>query len=202
MHFEAMINPIVTGYATCDSGSTTDIVLHCGSLFRSCFRHLALYRELVATSERVERYIFPFIDKHALLPNFDVSSDAMENLKLVMTAGSDSTMVLDESEQREMSELAAAFLVRDYEALWNRRFNPKLLSSDANYMTKRVALQILSTVLLTRSNYAVMIQYVNSRTNLILVMKLLRDTSPHITLDAFQECFREKRRTVQVKTAG
>ena len=52
-------------------------------------------------------------------------------------------------------------------------------------MTKRVPLQILSTVLLTRSNYAVMIRYVNSRTNLILVMKLLRDTSPHITLDAF-----------------
>lgn len=184
MHFEAIVNPIVTGYDACDSGAT-DVVLHCGSLYRSCFRHLALYRELVASSERVEQYIFPFIDKHALLPNFDVSSDAMENLKLVMTAGSDSTVVLDESEQRDMSELAAAFLVRDYEALWNQRFNPKLLSSDANYMTKRVALQILSTVLLTRSNYSVMIQYVNSRTNLILVMKLLRDTSPHITLDAF-----------------
>ena len=52
-------------------------------------------------------------------------------------------------------------------------------------MTKRVALQILSTVLLTRSNYEIMMKYVNSRTNLILVMKLLRDTSPHITLDAF-----------------
>ena len=30
-----------------------------------------------------------------------------------------------------------------------------------------------------------MIRYVASRSNLILIMKLLRDTSPHITLDAF-----------------
>jgi len=52
-------------------------------------------------------------------------------------------------------------------------------------MTKRIALQILSTVLLTRSNYNIMIRYVNSRTNLILVMTLLRHTSNHITLDAF-----------------
>jgi len=52
-------------------------------------------------------------------------------------------------------------------------------------MTRRIALQILSSVLLTRSNYAVMIRYVASRANLITVMTLLRDTSPHITLDAF-----------------
>ncbi|KAL3922985.1 MAG: hypothetical protein SGILL_001910 [Bacillariaceae sp.] len=188
VNFDAIVTPIVNGYDSCDSGSSgsTDVVLHCGSLYRSCFRHLVLYRELVATSERVAQYIFPFIDKHALLPNFDVSSDAMENLKLVMTAGgSDTSVLLSESEQRELSELAAAFLTRDYEPLWDQRFNPKLLSANANYMTKRVALQILSTVLLTRSNYAVMIKYVNSRANLIMVMKLLRDTSPHITLDAF-----------------
>ena len=44
----------------------------------------------------------------------------------------------------------------------------------------------VSAVLLTRSNYNVMIKYVDSRTNLILIMDLLRDTSPHITLDAWQ----------------
>mmetsp|Transcript_22613 Transcript_22613/g.49171 ORF Transcript_22613/g.49171 Transcript_22613/m.49171 type:complete len:441 (+) Transcript_22613:44-1366(+) len=198
LNFEVIVSAIVNGHdgsSRSSSNTTTDVVLHCGSMFRSCFRHANLYGQLVVTTRRVEQFVLPFIDKYAFLPNFDVSSDAMESLKLVMTAGTtcgsdsnnDSTVTtpIDANSQQEMAELAATFLIRDYDAVWNQRFNLKLLSADANYMTKRVALQILSTVLLTRSNYAVMIKYVNSRTNLILVMKLLRDTSPHITLDAF-----------------
>jgi calcium binding protein 39 len=187
VNFDAILQAILQGYSNSHDGATlTDVVLHCGSMYRSCFRHVLLYRELVSTTERVQNYIFPFLDTFATLPNFDVSSDAMENVKVVMTAGSDgSDDESDAAAQQELSELSAAFLTRDYEAVWDQRFNPNLLSTDTNYMTKRVALQILSTVLLTRSNYAVMIRYVNSRINLILVMKLLRDTSPHITLDAF-----------------
>ena len=199
MNFEAIVAPIVRGHgvssASSNTGTTTDVALHCGSMYRSCFRHSSLYGQLVVTRRRVEQFVFPFIDEYALLPNFDVSSDAMESLKLVMTAGTtchgdgnnDSTAIsqIDTNSQQEMAELAATFLIRDYDAMWDQRFNLKLLSTEANYMTKRVALQILSTVLLTRSNYEIMMKYVNSRTNLILVMKLLRDTSPHITLDAF-----------------
>ncbi|KAG7369510.1 Mo25-like protein [Nitzschia inconspicua] len=189
IHFDDILQPILQGYRNSHDGSTlTDVVLHCGSMYRSCFRHVTLYRELVTTTDRVRRYVFPFLETYATLPNFDVSSDAMENVKAVMTAGcdgSDNESDDDAATQQELSELSAAFLTRDYEAVWDERFNPNLLSPDTNYMTKRVALQILSTVLLTRSNYAVMIRYVNSRTNLIVVMKLLRDTSPHITLDAF-----------------
>ena len=198
MNFEAIVLPIVSGHdvsSASPSSTTTDVALHCGSMYRSCFRHANLYGQLVVTTRRVQQFVFPFLDKYTLLPNFDVSSDAMESLKLVMTAGttsnsennSDATAMIpiDTNSQEEMAELAATFLIRDYAAVWDQRFNLKLLSIEANYMTKRIALQILSTVLLTRSNYAVMIKYVNSRTNLILVMKLLRDTSPHITLDAF-----------------
>lgn len=198
MNFEAIVSPIVSGHDVSSASSnsaTTDVALHCGSMYRSCFRHSNLYGQLVVTTRRVEQFVLPFIDKYALLPNFDISSDSMESLKLVMTAGTtcnsdninDSIAItpIDTNSQQEMAELAATFLMRDYDTVWDQRFNLKLLSIQANYMTKRVALQILSTVLLTRSNYAVMIKYVNSRTNLILVMKLLRDTSPHITMDAF-----------------
>lgn len=197
-NFEAILSPIVAGHdvsPASSSSTTTDVALHCGSMYRSCFRHPNLYGQLVVTTRRVEQFVFPFLDKYALLPNFDVSSDAMESLKLAFTAGTacisnngnDPTAInpIDTNYQQQMAELAATFLTRDYDAVWDQRFNPKLLSVEACYMTKRVALQILSTVLLTRSNYAVMIKYVNSRTNLILSMKLLRDTSPHITLDAF-----------------
>mmetsp|Transcript_51485 Transcript_51485/g.124317 ORF Transcript_51485/g.124317 Transcript_51485/m.124317 type:complete len:496 (+) Transcript_51485:61-1548(+) len=200
LHFDVILPPIMKGHeaATVRGSGGTDVALHCGSMYRSCFRHVCLYRQLVFSTPRVQNYILPFFDTYALLPNFDVSSDAMESLKVVMTAGSgdasavngntDSNMssgAANEAMQQQLAELAAAFLTRDYELVWDQRFNPNLLSDDANYMTKRVALQILSTVLLTRSNYAIMIRYVNSRMNLILVMKLLRDPSPHITLDAF-----------------
>lgn len=184
--FEPILTPILKGHDASASGAT-DVVLHCGSMYRSCFRHAVLYRQLVLTTRRVEQYIYPLLDKYAPLPNFDVSSDVMESLKLVLAAGCDNQGIIfaDEQSKREISELAAAFLIRDYDGVWDERFNPKLLSDKAGYMVKRVALQILTAVMLTRSNYAIMIRYINSRTNLILIMQLLRDTSPHITLDAF-----------------
>lgn len=183
-NFDSILTHILQGYDGSTHGAT-DVGLHCGSMYRSCLKHVNLYSELVATTERVERFVLPLLDNYVHVPNFDISSCAMETLKLVFTAGSDGTFVGDETSQRQMAELAASFLTRDYEMIWDQRFNPKLMSDQSNYMTKRVALQILSTVLLTRSNYAIMIKYVNSRKNLILVMHLLRDTSPHITLDAF-----------------
>ncbi len=184
INFDPVLNHIVKGY-DCSTHGATDVGLHCGAMYRSCLKHVSLYGELVSTTERVEKYVLPLLDEYVHVPNFDISSCAMESLKLVFTAGSEGTGMGDEVAQRQMAELAASFLVRDYDIIWDQRFNPKLMSDQANYMTKRVALQILSTVLLTRSNYAVMIKYVNSRKNLILVMHLLRDTSPHITLDAF-----------------
>ena len=184
-NFDSFLTPIVNGY-DCSVHGAADVGLHYGTMYRSCLKHVNLYSELVCSTERVERYVLPLLDKCVHVPNFDISSCSMETLKLIFTAGSDGTFFVgDENAQRRMAELAAAFLTRDYEMIWDQRFNPKLLSDQSNYMTKRVALQILSAVLLTRSNYAIMIKYVNSRTNLILVMHLLRDTSPHISLDAF-----------------
>ena len=184
-NFDSIMTRIMRGHGIFSQGGASDVGLHCGSMYRSCFKHVSLYKQLVCSTERVQRYVLPFLDTLVHVPNFDISSDAMESVKLVFTAGSDSQVAVDEATQREFAELSASFLTRDYDLIWDQRFNPKLLSDQANYMTKRVALQILSTVLLTRSNYAIMIKYVNSRKNLILVMHLLRDTSPHITLDAF-----------------
>ena len=85
-----------------------------------------------------------------------------------------------------MERLSSKFLERDYESIFTQRFNPKLLSSDhANYITRRLSLQLLSSILLSRSNYNIMIRYVSSKDNLRTIMMLLRDTSAHITLEAF-----------------
>lgn len=182
--YDEIMTSLVKGHDSVMHGGQVDCALHFGSMVRSCLRHVTLYRELTITTERTQRYVFPFLEKYVHLPDFDVSSDAMETLRIMFTGRGDK-QVPDEQTQQAMAELAALFLTRDYDAIWVERFNPLLLTEGANYMTRRMALQILSTVLLTRSNYAVMIKYVAERKHLILVMKLLRDTSPHITLDAF-----------------
>jgi calcium binding protein 39 len=179
--YDKILTPIVQGH-DCSIGTTMDVALHCGTMYRSSLRHLSLYQQLVTSTGRVQRYVFPFLDTFVHCPSFDAASDAMESLKLVLTGGSEN----DQEAHQAMAELASEFLTRDYVAIFDERFNPKLLSADkSNYMTRRMALQILSTVLLTRSNYNVMIQYIASKSNLMMIMLLLRDPSPHISLDAF-----------------
>jgi calcium binding protein 39 len=199
--FERFMDVIVKGHEqAAASAATPDVALHFGSMYRSCLRHANLYQALVKSTDRVERFVFPFLDTYVHYSNFEIASDAMESMRVVFLAGSGQDNSNSSSsahrsggsaeewaaQQEAMAAAAAEFMARDYEAVWDVRYNPKLLSSQASYMTRRVALQILSAVLLTRSNYNVMIRYVDSRTNLILIMDLLRDTSPHITLDAWQ----------------
>jgi calcium binding protein 39 len=193
-HYDRLMTVIVRGHditaknpgeVSASTSTAPDVGLHFGSMYRACLRHASLYRLLVGTSGNAEAYVYPFLDLYVHVPNFEMSSDAMESLKAVMSANKEKVTSDHEQTAAEMAQVAADFLTRDYEDVWDKRFNPKLLSDTANYMTRRMALQILSGVLLTRSNYQVMIRYVASRDNLIQVMKLLRDTSPHITLDAF-----------------
>ena len=209
--FDAILDPIVRAHdCLSQGGSPPDVVLHCGSMYRSCLQHVNLYRQLVQTPARVQRYVFPFLDAFVHSPDFDVASDALESLKLVLTGKLNTTTTTtstttntsnnnnnnnnnedsnDETTQRAMWAITAEFLNRDYQPIWDERFTPKLLAAadhnNSNYIKRRMALQILSTVLLTRSNYEIMIRYVASKSNLKNIMLLLRDTSPHITLDAF-----------------
>lgn len=192
-NYERIMTQIVQGHDLSRRGITPDIALHFGSMYRSCTRHPNLYQQLVGTRDRAERFVYPFLDEYVHVANFEISSDAMESLRAAFAANTDRVASQSSTDDKNteqwnrscIADIAAEFLNRDYEALWDDRFTPKLLSNTANYMSRRVALQILSTVLLTRSNYSTMIRYVASRSNLIVVMHLLRDTSPHITLDAF-----------------
>jgi len=183
VHLGQVLSSIMSGLEAAQKRGQVDLGLHYNSMYRSCLRHPSLYRRIVGSSVSSRQYVFPFLDVYVHESNFEVSSDAMETLRLLFTGGVNE--ISNTVQQEEMSSIAAEFLLRDYDETWTARFNPKLLSTSANYMTRRVALQILSTILLTRSNYAVMIKFVADRKNLILIMNLLRDTSPHITLDAF-----------------
>ncbi|KAF7007810.1 hypothetical protein CFC21_022707 [Triticum aestivum] len=63
-------------------------------------------------------------------------------------------------------------------------FNSRLLSS-SNYITKRQAIKLLGDMLLDRSNSAVMMRYVSSKDNLMILMNLLRDSSKNIQIESF-----------------
>lgn len=92
----------------------------------------------------------------------------------------------EEEYKQQMESIASDFLHRKYNDVIDDRINAKCLSPKANYMTRRMTLQLLSTILLNRANYTVMMMYISSSANLVTILCLLRDVSPHITLDAFQ----------------
>mmetsp|Transcript_16594 Transcript_16594/g.31440 ORF Transcript_16594/g.31440 Transcript_16594/m.31440 type:complete len:635 (+) Transcript_16594:107-2011(+) len=185
---------------------TVDVALHCGTMLRSTLRHVKLYANLIQP-HHTANFVYPFLNVFTNQSNFEVASDALETLRLILhpnihaiavpsfaistTATTNTMSSLDIVQAREslesmMEMIAATFLEREYEPIFVQRFNVLLLSAEhANYITRRVSLQILSAVLLTRSNYNVMIKYVSSRSNLKTIMMLLSDSSAQITLEAF-----------------
>lgn len=194
--FENVTELIIFGH-DCTAGpngvpaakSSPDVALHCGSILRSMLRHPSLFKLLVS-EQYAPRCVFPFLDSFVHQPNFEVASDALETVRVIFTGGGGGIAGLNVSPVSEgeetTEEMASAFLQREYNSVIEERFNEKMLSGSASYVTKRASVQLLSTILLTRSNYAVMMKYISSRSNLRITMCLLRDPSPHITFLSFQ----------------
>lgn len=215
-HFSSIMNPIVKGHfiSVVESGDNdpeektdidknaqvfkpTDIALHCGSMFRSILRHPLLYNQLV-NEDNVSQFVYPFLDVFANQANFEVSSDSLETLRLIMHPGSsniaiptvsleatDDTIVSLPKIENAMESIEANFLDRDFENIFTRFNNNLLTEKHANYVTRRISLQLLSSILLSRSNYNVMIKYISVRSNLRTIMMLLSDPSAHIQMEAF-----------------
>ncbi|KAL9181850.1 hypothetical protein ACHAXT_012193 [Thalassiosira profunda] len=183
---------------TKEGADGVDIALLCGSMLRSSLRHAPIYRWVLADAN-CERLVYPFLDGHVHNPNFDLGSDALETVRVMLTgatgggnvaapavAGVAGDHAAEEEYKQQMEGIASDFLTRKYTEVIDERINKKCLSPKANYMTRRMTLQLLSSILLNRANYQAMMQYISSQQNLVTILCLLRDPSPHITLDAFQ----------------
>lgn len=184
-----ILNSLVKGH-DCEAGSV-DVTLLCGAMLRSCLRHVPLYQYILADPQ-CETLVYPFLETCVHNPNFDVSSDALETVRVMLTGSASQNdtgggeVSSEEEQYRQTVEgIASEFLNRKYDQIIDVRMN-KCLNAQSNYMTRRMTLQLLSTILLNRSNYNVMIRYISSSQNLVIILCLLRDPSPHITLDAFQ----------------
>ncbi|KAF5195868.1 Mo25-like protein [Thalictrum thalictroides] len=135
-----------------------DLALHYGTMLRACLRHQGIARYVFESGFTAK--LFDYIK----LPNFDIASSAWETFKELMTRHK-STVV--------------EYLSRNYE--WFFAEYSKVLESPS-YFLRRKALELLGNML---SDSDVMSHYVNSKQNLMAVMKLLRDTSKTIQLEAF-----------------
>ncbi|XP_020574635.1 putative MO25-like protein At5g47540 [Phalaenopsis equestris] len=151
-----ILDILITGY------ENMDIALHYGAMLRECIRHQSIAR-YVLESEYMKKF-FDYIE----LPNFDIASDATATFKELLT--------------RHKSTVAE-FLSKNYDWFF-ADFNEKLLSS-SNYITKRQAIKLLGDILLDRSNSVIMLQYVCSKDNMMILMNLLRESSKNIQIDAF-----------------
>ncbi|TVU18706.1 hypothetical protein EJB05_34817, partial [Eragrostis curvula] len=140
-----LLDILMSGYGS------MEIAIHYSTILRDCIRHQVSAR-YVLESEHMRKF-FDYIQ----LPDFNTASDAFRTFKELLTRHKSS---------------AAEFFSRNYDWFFPE-FNCKLLSS-SNYIIRRQATQLLADILLDRSNTTVMVCYVSSKENLIVLMNLLR----------------------------
>lgn len=79
--------------------------------------------------------------------------------------------------------IVTGYLATNFD-LFFAKFNEVLVQS-SSYVTKRQSIKLLGEILLDRTNYNVMMAYVESGENLKLCMKLLRDDRKMVQYEGF-----------------
>jgi calcium binding protein 39 len=156
-NYDSIIPPLIYLH------SLPSTALSCGSMVRECIRRPSLYTRLLNSTPTM----WLFFDVYVHLPNFDVASDAFSTVRELLT--------------RDRG-IAGKFLTERYE-MFLRKYR-KLLGS-SNYITRRLSLKLLGELLLDRSNFQVMMNFISDRENLKTMMILLRDPSGNIQFEAF-----------------
>ncbi|RMD43207.1 hypothetical protein DV735_g1897, partial [Chaetothyriales sp. CBS 134920] len=109
--------------------------------------------------------LFHWINKGS----FEVSADAFTTFRELLT---------------KHKNLVSQYLATNYDMFFSQYYNPMLLLSQS-YVTKRQSIKLLGELLLDRSNYVIMTQYVASGENLKLTMSLLKDDRKMVQYEAF-----------------
>ncbi|CAM0958365.1 unnamed protein product [Alopecurus aequalis] len=151
-----LLDTLMCGY------DNTDIAIHYSSMLRDCIRHQVAAR-YVLSSEHMKKF-FDYIQ----FPDFNLASDCFKTFKELLTRHKSS---------------AYEFFTKNYDWFFSE-FNSKLLRS-SNYVIRRQSIQLLGDILVDRTNSSVMVQYVSSKQNLIVLMNLLRE-SKAIQIEAFR----------------
>jgi calcium binding protein 39 len=154
-HEEDVLLSLIAGY------EVDEAALNYGIILRECIRHESLAQTLLASRQVLDLFTY------ATLPNFDVASDAFATLRDLLT---------------RHPLLTATYLIERFDDFFPL-LNGLLVSE--NYVTKRQSLKLVSEILMERTSCDVMRRYVSSTTHLKTIMRLLRDPSNCIQLEAF-----------------
>lgn len=138
-----------------------DVALNTGMILKEMLRHEVLAKSLLY-SDRF--YDFPqYIEQ----TTFGIACDAMSSFKECLT---------------RHKSMVATYLEDNYDKFFTMYTN---LIQSSNYVTKRQSIKLLGEILLDRSNYHVMNQYISNEDNLKIMMNLLKDKSKNIQFEAF-----------------
>lgn len=157
-HHEKILFQLVKSY------SNPDAALSCGSMLRECIRFDELANHLLYSE-----YLWYFFDDYVHLRNFEIASDSFNTLRDLLTTPKNKA-------------ISSTFLQTNYDQVMLHY--DKLLKSD-NFVTRWRSLKLLGDLLLDRSNFNVMMQYITSKENLKTIMNMLRDKSPNIQFESF-----------------
>jgi len=139
----------------------SDVALNTGMILKEMLRHEILAKSLLY-SDRF--YDFPqYIEQ----TTFGIACDAMSSFKECLT---------------RHKGMVATYLEDHYDKFFAMYTN---LIQSSNYVTKRQSIKLLGEILLDRSNYNVMNQYISNEDNLKIMMNLLKDKSKNIQFEAF-----------------
>jgi len=139
--------------------------LICGTILRNCFRYDIFHRECLTKDFYV---IKSFFTKYMISSNFEVISDAFATFRSVL-----------DKDKRKMSH----FLFASYHT-FKDLLNSNMQSE--NYVAQRFSLKLLFDILFERQNHKFLMEYVNEKDNLVLIMKLMNVKSPAIGLAAYK----------------
>ena len=151
-----ILKVLVEGY------NDSEIALNCGQILREVIRHEEL-NELLLTSPPLFDRFFEYVQ----LSTFDIASDAFATFKLMLT---------------KHKVQCAKFLDTNFDH-FVQQYN--VLLQSRNYVTKRQSLKLLGELLLNRSNFTVMMRYINNADNLKIMMNMLRGNTKAIQFEAF-----------------
>merc|ERR1712187_670589 len=120
-----------------------------------------------SSDEMEERQVVDELFVMVQKPAFDIASDAYKTLQLLLTRN---------------KKLVPIYLNENYDKFFGQ-FN-QLIQSD-NYVTQRQFLNLLSELLLEKTNFNLMIKYIAAKENLKIAMTLLKNESNAISHEAF-----------------
>ena len=140
-----ILKVLVEGY------NDSEIALNCGQILREVIRHEEL-NELLLHSPQLFDAFFEYVQ----LSTFDIASDAFATFKLMLT---------------KHKVQCAKFLDTNFDT-FVVKYN--VLLQSRNYVTKRQSLKLLGELLLNRSNFTIMMRYINNADNLKIMMNMLR----------------------------